>query len=271
LEMDQRGRDPRRSDEVHREPNGDTTGTGAVPPPPQGRPRVRVQSPRPASPVPSPVIHQGPTRPTSFSPTYVVDPYTGSQPYNPASWSRPTVYPGYDTYAPATGVSRYTDAASRELQSVISDFSTIVIIATFLASVSIVMLDLARNVYDSPILPKSSLNNAFNVILQVFASLALSFNLSVAIVAGSAASSQSLRLRLGQRASVFTRSQSLDTKLQLCTTMQYYGLLCLTIATACIFALLLNSPYAVLIIIPVVGVVFYDSLFRGKVSSTPAY
>jgi hypothetical protein len=128
------------------------------------------------------------------------------------------------------------------------------------------MLGLARNIYDSPNLPKSSLNKAFNTILQVFASLALSFNLSVAIVAGSAASSQSLRLRLRQGASYFSRSQSLDTKLQLCSTMQYYGLLCLTVATACIFALLLNSPYAVLMIIPVVAVVFYDSLFRGKVS-----
>ena len=143
--------------------------------------------------------------------------------------------------------------------------------ATFLTSVSIVMLQLARNVYDSPDLPKTTLNKAFNIILQVFASLALSFNLSVAIVAGGAASSQSLRLRLGQRASDFSRSQSLDTKLQLCSTMRYYGLLCLTISTACIFALLLNSPYAVLMIIPVVGVVFYDSLFRGKVSSSTVY
>ena len=143
--------------------------------------------------------------------------------------------------------------------------------ATFLASVSIVMLQLARDVYDSPDLPKTTLNKAFNIILQVFASLALSFNLSVAIVAGGAASSQSLRLRLGQRASDFSRSQSFDTKLQLCSTMQYYGLLCLTISTACIFALLLNSPYAVLMIIPVVGVVFYDSLFRGKVSSSTLY
>ena len=129
------------------------------------------------------------------------------------------------------------------------------------------MLGLARNVYDSSDLPKSSLNQAFNVILQVFASLSLSFNLSVAIVAGGASSSQSLRIRLGQRASDFSRSQSLHTKLQLCSTMQYYGLLCLTVATACTFALLLNSPYAVLMIIPVIGVVFYDSLFRGKVSS----
>ena len=128
------------------------------------------------------------------------------------------------------------------------------------------MLDLARNLYDSPSLPKSSVNKAFHTILQVFASLALSFNLSVAIVAGSAAASQSLRLRLGQRPSDFSHSQSLDTKLQLCTTMQYYGLLCLTVTTACIFALLLNSPFAVLMIIPVGGVVFYDSLFRGKVS-----
>ena len=128
------------------------------------------------------------------------------------------------------------------------------------------MLDLARSLYDSPNLPKSSVNKAFHTILQVFASLALSFNLSVAIVAGSAAASQSLRLRLGQRPSDFSHSQSLDTKLQLCTTMQYYGLLCLTVTTACIFALLLNSPFAVLMIIPVGGVVFYDSLFRGKVS-----
>jgi len=128
------------------------------------------------------------------------------------------------------------------------------------------MLELARNVYDSPDLPKSSLNKAFNIVLQVFASLALSFNLSVIIVAGG----QSLRLRLGQRASVFSRSQSLDTKLQLCSTLQYYGLLCLTISTACIFALLLNSPYAVLMIIPVVGVVFYDTLIRVK-SSTLYY
>ena len=130
------------------------------------------------------------------------------------------------------------------------------------------MLELARNVYDSPETPKSSVNKAFYIILQVFASLSLSFNLSVAFVAGGAASSQSLRLRLGQRASDFSRSQSLDTKLQLCSTMQYYGLLCLTVASACTFALLLNSPYAVLMIIPVIGVVFYDSLFRGKVSSS---
>jgi hypothetical protein len=130
------------------------------------------------------------------------------------------------------------------------------------------MLELARNVYDSPGTPNSSVNQAFNVILQVFGSLALSFNLSVAIVAGGASSSQSLRLRLGQRASDFSRSQCLLTKLQLCSTLQYYGLLCLTVATACMFALLLNSPYAVLMIIPVIGVVFYDSMFRGKVSSS---
>ena len=131
-----------------------------------------------------------------------------------------------------------------------------------------VMLGLARNVYDSPDLLKSSVNQAFNIILQVFASLSLSFNLSVAIVAGGAASSQSLRLRLGQRASDFSRSQSLLTKLQLCSTLQYYGLLCLTVATACMFALLLNSPYAVLMITQVIGVVFYDSLFRGMVTSS---
>ncbi|KAF8148692.1 hypothetical protein B0H34DRAFT_207091 [Crassisporium funariophilum] len=174
-----------------------------------------------------------------------------------------------------------------ELQSVISDFSSIVIIvryqilaighianirtheqATFLVSVSVVMLSLARTVVASLDTPKTSLNKTLNIILQIFGSLSLSFNLSVAIVAGGAASSQSLRLRLKQRASEFSESQALETRLQLCSTLQYYGLLALAVATACLFGLLLNSPYAILMIIPVIGVIFYESLFRGKMTSS---
>ena len=49
--------------------------------------------------------------------------------------------------------------------------------------------------------------------------------------------------------------------------MQYYGLLAMTVGTACLFGLMLDSPFAILMIVPVVGVVFYDSLYRGRVGS----
>jgi len=127
------------------------------------------------------------------------------------------------------------------------------------------MLALARAVVDSPHVLTTSISKTLHVILQVFGCLSLSFNLAVAIVAGGAASSQSLRLRLGQRAREFSRAQALDAKLQLCSALQYYGLLALTVAIACLFGVLLSSPFAILLIVPVLGVVFYDSLFRGKV------
>ncbi|KAF4623220.1 hypothetical protein D9613_001297 [Agrocybe pediades] len=166
-------------------------------------------------------------------------------------------------------VTQATDATTRELESVISDFSSTIITATFLASVSVAILSLAHDLSDSPSMHKTSLNKSLYLVLQVFTSLSLSFNLSVAIVSGSAASSQSLRLRLHQRATEFNRAQALETKLGLCSTMQYYRLLALTVGTACLFGLILDSPYAILIIVPVVGVVFYDSLNRGRFNGLP--
>ncbi|KAF9560681.1 hypothetical protein CPC08DRAFT_750368 [Agrocybe pediades] len=168
-------------------------------------------------------------------------------------------------------VTQATDATTRELESVISDFSSTIITATFLASVSVAILSLAHDLSDSPSMHKTSLNKILYLVLQVFTSLSLSFNLSVAIVSGSAASSQSLRLRLHQRATEFSRAQALETKLSLCSTMQYYGLLALTVGTACLFGLILDSPYAILIIVPVVGVVFYESLTRGRINGLPRH
>jgi hypothetical protein len=126
LETDQRGRDSRRSGEIPVEPMDDTASIVPVPlspPPPlppvsapievimdpsgrRGR-IVRVQSPGP--PGPSPIIIQAPSsRSSSRSRTYVAQPQ--------------------GVYQAETGYSRRTDATGRELESVISDFSSIVII-----------------------------------------------------------------------------------------------------------------------------------------------
>lgn len=124
LETDQRGRDSRRSGEIPRfgEPIDDTASVGPIPlsPPPPAptiimdgpshRRRgqtVRVLSPGPPglSPV---VIHVPPSRSSSRSRT----PPRVSYPVQPG--------PYYE--------SRQTDATARELESVISDFSSIVII-----------------------------------------------------------------------------------------------------------------------------------------------
>ena len=118
LETDQRGRDSRRSGEIPRlgEPIDDTASVGPIPlsPPPPAptiimdgpshRRRgqtVRVLSPGPSG--PSPVVIQvpSPRSSRSRSPTYIAQPY-------------------YDSHR--------TDATARELESVISDFSSIVII-----------------------------------------------------------------------------------------------------------------------------------------------
>ena len=137
-----------------------------------------------------------------------------------------------------------------------------------MASVSIALLTLANSLMDNSPGQNVGLNKTLHVILQIFASLSLSFNLSVAIIAGGAASNQSARLRAGLRAKPYTEQQGLEPKLKLCSVMQYYGLLALTVATGCLFGLLLNSPFAIIMIIPVIGVVFYDSLYRGPLSSS---
>jgi hypothetical protein len=125
LETDQRGRDSRRSVEIPRlgEPIYDTASVGPIPlsPPPPApiiimdgpshRRRgqtVRVQSPGASG--PTPIIIQPPassSRSSSRSRTYLAQPVA---------------------YQAETGYSRRTDATGRELESVISDFSSIVII-----------------------------------------------------------------------------------------------------------------------------------------------
>ncbi|KAF8816877.1 hypothetical protein BYT27DRAFT_7205231, partial [Phlegmacium glaucopus] len=224
-----------------------------------------IPSPFIAEPPPTIVMPEtGRRRVPHLGPVVILSrtPSTRSRPSNPS----PTIVPGSEPgYFGRTVFTNRTDATAHELGSVINDFSSIVIIATFLASVSIVMLALARAVVDSPHVPTTPMSKTLHIILQVFGCISLSFNLAVVIVAGGAASSQSLRLRLGQRASEFTRAQSLNVKLQLCSTLQYYGLLALTVAIACLFGVLLNSPFSTLLIVPVLGVIFYDSLFRGKV------
>jgi len=137
-----------------------------------------------------------------------------------------------------------------------------------MASVSLSLLTLASNLVNRSPGQNVSVNKTLYAILQIFASLSLSFNLAVAIIAGGAASSQSARLRAGLRAKPYTKQLGLEPKLQLCSAMQYYGLLALTVATGCLFGLLLDSPFAIIMIIPVIGVVFYDSLYRGPLSST---
>jgi hypothetical protein len=143
LETDQRGHDSRPSGEIPGEPMDDTASVvpiqvplspppppppPAVPivimdgPPPRRRGRiVRVQSPE--APEPSPVIIQVPTsRSSSRSETYLAQPQ--------------------GVYHAETGYSRRTDATGRELESVISDFSSIVIVVRIFQLTQITFLPL---------------------------------------------------------------------------------------------------------------------------------
>jgi len=120
LETHQRGRDSRRSGVIAGEINDDTASIGVprlpTPPPapiiiadPSHRRRsqvVRVQSP--GAPEPSPTVIQVPSsRSSSRSPTYVPQPVMDHA---------------------ETGVYYGSNATARELESVINDFSSIVII-----------------------------------------------------------------------------------------------------------------------------------------------
>ena len=119
LETDQRGRDSRPSGEIPGEPMDDTTSIAPVPIPPivimNPSPRrgqiVRVQSPE-APGEPSRVVIQVPTSSSSSSSRRGLgSAYFASQPV-----------------VAETGYSRRTDATGRELESVISDFLSIIII-----------------------------------------------------------------------------------------------------------------------------------------------
>jgi len=103
------------------------------------------------------------------------------------------------------------------------------------------MVQLARDVYNSPIAEiefEQSLQHhpsslrVVSVVLQLISCHCRWWSRLLVVIA-----------LLRQRAADISRSQLLDTKLQLCCTMQYHALLCLT-------SLLLNLPYPVLMIQP---------------------
>ncbi|KAF9552282.1 hypothetical protein CPC08DRAFT_768424 [Agrocybe pediades] len=194
--------------------------------------------------------------PPSFIPNYAPDMTTSKDIYKDR-YPLNSVQPVPGGYLPSRD--------NRILDLVVTDFSAMVIVATFMASVSISMLSLGHTVFDGSLASQNTtLNRTLHVILQIFASLSLSFNLSVAILSGSAASSQSKRLLADIRAAPYT--DNLKPKLQICTVMQSYGLISLTVATACLFGLVLNSPYALIMIVPVAGVIFYDSVHGSRMS-----